>query len=130
MEYGPRAFKGPDLPGSLLFRAEDPFFFFFFACRSPPPHGADAGFTKRRGGGGAAPNIGPRALEDPRYATGASCQSDRPTSVGRGLVGLLAVGPESVLTTLSGRPTHRAKNKTLFLALWAYPPTAVRRPML
>ena len=27
---GPRALKGPDLPGSLLFRAEDLFFFFFF----------------------------------------------------------------------------------------------------
>ena len=60
--YGPRAFKGPDLPGSLLFRAEDLFFSFLLVDFFPP--GADAGFSpQKRGGGGAAPSIGPRALE-------------------------------------------------------------------
>ena len=59
MAPGPRAFKGPDLPG-CLFRAED--LFFFFACRFFPqgrmqdlPNGGGGG------GGGADPSIGPQA---------------------------------------------------------------------
>ena len=58
---GPRAFKGPDLPGplpTLLFRAEDLF-----------PPGADAGFTKRGGGGASMQALAPGRW-NPRYATG------------------------------------------------------------
>ena len=55
---------GPDLPGSLLFRAEDlaRARACFVLVDPPPPRGRMQDLPNG-GGGGAAPSIGPRALE-------------------------------------------------------------------
>ena len=65
--YGPRALKGPDLPGSLyLFLLKTFFFFFFFLLVDFSPRG---GCRIYQTGGGRSKHWPPGA-GDPRYATG------------------------------------------------------------